>query len=64
MPVSLIIGRALWIAGWLVARHVSRCRTWRPELLLLDQFGPLVGFAFVTLGSGKPIFAGTLVFLI
>jgi hypothetical protein len=57
----VIVGLALCIAGWLFARFIAGCRTWRPLPVLLDVLVPLTCFAFVALGTGKPLFAGVLI---
>jgi len=57
---ALSIGLLLCVAGWLAGRVVSRCRSLSLAAALLDFSVPAVIFTFFTLGTGKPLFAGTL----
>ncbi len=56
-----MVGFVLCAAGWLVARRLIGCRSFSLVPALLDVAVPMACFAFLVLGTGKPIFSGILV---
>lgn len=60
IPIPVLVGLSLCIAGWLFARRVAGCRTWIPAVVVLDALIPMLCFAFIATGTGKPLFAGVL----
>jgi hypothetical protein len=55
------IGIGMMLAGWLVARGMGGTRSWKLAPVLLDLAVPGALFAFILVGTGRPVFAGVLI---
>jgi hypothetical protein len=59
--LQLGAGIGLAAAGWLVPRRIAGARFGAPSALLLDIAPPAIGFAWLCLAAGRPLFAGTVI---